>query len=135
MYQYRCSVIKDYRFCVSHAAYILGDRCIREITHVWTYLNPDIQKRPFTSEEDAILLQHSTQTSSICWSTLAASQLPDRSAVQCRQRYFQLIKPRSTEKSKRTNEKVYAINKNIWKKPIHLNSLEKEIPNYLDFSK
>ena len=50
MYKYRCSVIKDYRFSVSYAAYLLGDRCIREITHLWTYLNPDIQKGAFTSE-------------------------------------------------------------------------------------
>lgn len=101
MYQYRCSLMKDYRFCVSYAAYILGDRCIREITHVWTYLNPDIQKSSFTPEEDLILLQHANQNSTICWSTIASSHLPDRSAVQCRQRYFQLIKTQSTEKRKR----------------------------------
>ncbi len=106
MYKYRCSVVKDYRFCISYAAYFLGDRSIREITHVWTYLNPDIQKSSFTPEEDAILLQQTNQNSPICWSTLAASHLPDRSAVQCRQRYFQLIKPRSTETAKRTNRKV-----------------------------
>jgi hypothetical protein len=92
--------------CISYAAYFLGDRSIREITHVWTYLNPDIQKSSFTPEEDAILLQQTNQNSPICWSTLAASHLPDRSAVQCRQRYFQLIKPRSTETAKRTNRKV-----------------------------
>jgi hypothetical protein len=107
MYKYRCSVIKDYRFCVSYAAYQLGDRCIREITHVWTYLNPDIQKSSFTPEEDVILLRNANQNSSVCWSTLAASHLPDRSAVQCRQRYFQLTKPRLTEETKRTNRKVF----------------------------
>jgi hypothetical protein len=101
MYKYRRSVIKDYRFCVSYAAYLLGDRSIREITHVWTYLNPDIQKGSFTPEEDLILLTQANQSVVICWSTLAASHLPDRSAVQCRQRYFQLIKPRSTETTTR----------------------------------
>jgi hypothetical protein len=118
MYKYRCSVIKDYRFCVSYAAYLLGDRCIREITHVWTYLTPDIQKSAFTPEEDAILLQHVNQTTPTCWSTLAASHLPDRSAVQCRQRYFQLIKPRSTETNKGTKRKVCLTNN-------HFNKLQK----------
>lgn len=101
MYKYRCSVVKDYRFSISHAAYLLGDRCISEITHVWTYLNPDIQKGAFTPEEDQILLEYSKQNSSICWSTLATNYLPYRSAVQCRQRYFQLKKSQSTEKTKR----------------------------------
>ncbi|CAF3355214.1 unnamed protein product [Rotaria sp. Silwood1] len=124
MYKYRCSVIKDYRFCVSYAAYLLGDRCLREITHVWTYLNPDIQKNSFTPDEDAILLQHANQTSSICWSTLAASHLPNRSAVQCRQRYSQLTKVQSTEKTKQTNQKTNSsrvTNYIQWlqKQPIH----------------
>ena len=102
LYKYRCSVIKDYRFCVSHAAYILGDRCIREITHAWTYINPDIQKKAFTPEEDAILLEQANGNSKICWTTIASTHLSDRSAVQCRQRYLQLTK----KPSKRTNEKV-----------------------------
>jgi hypothetical protein len=106
MYKYRCSVIKDHRFSISYAAYLLGDRCIREITHVWTYLNPDIQKGAFKPEEDIILLQHVNQNASTCWSTLAASHLPDRSAVQCRQRYFQLIKPQSKDPTQRTKRKV-----------------------------
>ncbi len=106
MHKYRCSVIKDYRFCVSYAAYLLGDRCIREITHVWTYLNPDIQKSPFTPEEDAIILLYASRNSPICWATLATSHLPERSAVQCRQRYFQLIKPRPTENTEQTKRKV-----------------------------
>ncbi|UJR25078.1 hypothetical protein I4U23_006438 [Adineta vaga] len=105
MYKHRCSVVKDYRFCVSHAAYLLGDRCIRETTHVWTYLNPDVEKSSFTPEEDAILLQQSNQTLPICWAILAANHLPNRSAVKCRQRYFQLIKAQSTDKPKRTNTK------------------------------
>lgn len=93
--------MKDYRFSISYAAYVLGDRCIREITHVWTHLNPDIQKGPFTPEEDTILLDYAKQNASICWSTLASSYLPDRSSVQCRQRYIQLTKPQSTESTKR----------------------------------
>ena len=101
-------MVKDYRFCVSHAAYLLGDRGIREITHVWTYINPDIQKGSFTAEEDAILLLHANQTSPTCWSTLAASQLPNRSAVQCRTRYVQLTKAQSTDKPKRKVQKVCA---------------------------
>ena len=101
MHQYRCSVVKDYRFSVSYAAYMLGDRCIRDITHVWTYVNPEFQKRPFTPEEDQILRQHASQNSTVCWSTIASSYLPDRSAVQCRQRYFQLLKPQPAEKRKR----------------------------------
>ncbi|CAF3607259.1 unnamed protein product [Adineta steineri] len=106
IYKHRCSVMKDYRFCLSYAAYRMGDRCIREITHAWTYLNPDIQKGSFSPEEDALLLQHVTQTTSVCWSTVASTHLPSRSAVQCRQRYFQLIKPRSTQKTKKTHEKI-----------------------------
>ncbi|CAF1060249.1 unnamed protein product [Rotaria sordida] len=131
IYKYRCSVIKDYRFSVAHAAYLLGDRCIREITHVWTYLNPDIQKGSFTPDEDAILLQHANKKSSICWSTLAASHLPDRSAVQCRQRYTQLIKFQSTDKTKRTNQKTNSSRQTnyiqwLQKQPIHIQNFLKQ---------
>ncbi|CAF2899819.1 unnamed protein product [Rotaria sp. Silwood2] len=120
----RRSAIKDYRFSVSYAAYLLGDRCIRGISRVWTYLNPDIQKGSFTPNEDAILLQHVNKTSSICWSTLAANHLPDRSAVQCRQRYSQLIKVRSTEKTKEKNQKTNSSRRTnyiqwLQKQPIH----------------
>lgn len=107
MYQYRCSVVKDYRFCVSYAAYVLADRCIREVSHVWARLNPEIQKKSFTPEEDAILLEQTSQTSTICWSTIASNHLPDRSGAQCRQRYHQLIKSQSTSKTpKQINRKV-----------------------------
>lgn len=108
MYKFRCSVRKDYRFCVSHVAYELGDRGIRELTHVWSRLNPDIQKGPFTAEEDAILLREvKNGNSSICWSTLASAHLPDRSGVQCQHRYSRLIKTQSTKKqTKRTTRKV-----------------------------
>lgn len=107
MYQYRCSVVKDYRFCVSYAAYVLADRCIREVSHVWARLNPEIQKKSFTPEEDAILLEQTSQTSTICWSTIASNHLPDRSGAQCRQRYHQLIKSQSTSKNpKQINRKV-----------------------------
>ena len=107
MYKHRCSVVKDYRFCVSYAAYVLADRCLREITHAWTYINPEIQKKAFTPEEDTILLEQANGNSTICWATIASNHLPDRSAVQCRQRYLQLTKPPTTEKNpKRTNQKV-----------------------------
>ena len=107
MYQHRCSVVKDYRFCVSYAAYMLADRCIREVSHVWARLNPEIQKKPFTPEEDAILLEQTSQSSTICWSTIASNHLPDRSGAQCRQRYCQLIKSQSTSKNpKQINRKV-----------------------------
>lgn len=105
IYKHRCSIVKDYRFCVSHAAYLLGDRGIREITHVWTYINPNVEKSSFTPEEDAIILQQASQAAPVCWTTLAASQLPNRSAVQCRQRYVQLMKAKSTQPRKRTTTK------------------------------
>ncbi|CAF1517210.1 unnamed protein product [Adineta ricciae] len=105
IYKHRCSVVKDYRFCVSHAAYLLGDRGIREITHVWTYINPNVEKSSFTPEEDAIILQQASQTASVCWTTLAGNLLPNRSAVQCRQRYVQLMKAKSTAPRKRTTTK------------------------------
>lgn len=98
MYKHRCSVMKDYRFSVSYGAYLLGDRCIRQITHLWTYLNPDVQKGPFQPEEDVLLFQHANQTPAFSWPTLAATYLPERSAAQCRQRYCQLTKTRATRK-------------------------------------
>ncbi|CAF3022727.1 unnamed protein product [Rotaria socialis] len=113
MYKHRCSVIKDYRFCVSYASYLLGDRCLPEVTHVWAYINPDIKKNPFTPEEDAILLQYINKNPSICWAILVASHLPGRSAIQCRQRYFQLTKPQSSKKAKRTNKKVHVNNNHL----------------------
>lgn len=100
LYTNRCSVAKDYRFCVAYAAYILGDRCVREITRAWTYINPEMQKGKWTPEEDAILLEYAKKNSSICWSRLAARYLPTRSAGKCRARYMRLIKSKSTEKKK-----------------------------------
>lgn len=99
MHQHRCLIVKDYRFCVSYAAYVLADRCIRQISHIWIRLNREIQKKPFTPEEDQILLEQTSQTSSICWSTIASNHFPDRSGTQCRQRYQQITKPpKSTNK-------------------------------------
>ena len=97
MYKFRCSIRKDYRFCVSHAAYELGDRGISQVTHVWARLNPDIQKGPFTTEEDAILLREASDNPTICWTTLASAHLPDRSGLQCRHRYLQLVKLQSAQ--------------------------------------
>ena len=109
MYKRRCSVLKDYRFSVSYGAYLLGDRCIRKITHLWTYLNPDVQKGPFQPEEDALLFQHANQTPAFSWPTLAATYLPERSAAQCRQRYCQLTKTRTTQKKKVTENRAPAL--------------------------
>ena len=110
MHKHRSSVMKDHRFSVSYAAYVLGDRSTCDITHIWTYLDPDVNKCPFTPDEDSILLRQANQNSSISWSMLAATYLPNRSAVHCRRRYLNLIKSQSAGNTKRTSRNVCLIN-------------------------
>lgn len=104
IYQRRCRDSKDYRFCISYAAYIMGDRSFQKINRVWTYLTPDIKRGPFSPEEDAILLQHGNSNGNICWSLLASKYLPERSAIRCRQRYLNLVKTSSTKSQPKTRK-------------------------------
>ncbi|CAF1290033.1 unnamed protein product, partial [Didymodactylos carnosus] len=73
-------------------AYMLGDRRIRDIYHVWVHLNPELNTGPFTIAEDAALLQSIkvfqmlNPAKKIQWTTICDS-VPNRSAPQCRQRY------------------------------------------------
>lgn len=103
-YKQRCLTVKDYRFCVSYAAYILGDRTIRDLTHTWTYINPEIQKGKFKPEEDALLLEHVKLSPSFCWTAIAANYLPNRSPYQCRKRYLLLIRRQSTQTTQKTKK-------------------------------
>lgn len=101
--------MKDYRFCTSYAAYVLGDRTIQKINRIWTYMNPDVQRGPFSLEEDAILIREASRERSICWATLAAKYLPDRSAVRCRQRYFHITRPPANRRKERKKTKVCSL--------------------------
>eukprot|EP00887_Chlorella_sp_A99_P004316 scaffold15.g4316.t1 len=69
------------------------DRTDVQCLHRWTkVLNPAVQKRPWTKEEDATILRLVTLHSTKQW-TLVAEQLPGRISKQCRERWHNHLNP------------------------------------------
>jgi hypothetical protein len=56
-----------------------------------------VRKRPFTEEEDAIILDHVNHHGTAAWSDLAA-QLENRTAKQLRERWLHHVDPTITKK-------------------------------------
>jgi hypothetical protein len=78
-------------FWVKIAEQIPGRTDIQCWTHWTKVLDPDINKNPWTKEEDQVLTT-AVQKGNRCWAAIA-KQIPGKTDIQCRQRWMRVLNP------------------------------------------
>jgi hypothetical protein len=76
-------------------AKLFPDRSVRQLRERWIfYLNPSVDRTPFTPEEDHILLDNQQKFGNL-WKFISKELLPNRTPIALRNRFHQLQREKS----------------------------------------
>jgi hypothetical protein len=74
-------------------------RSARQLRERWRfYLNPNLDRNPFTSEEDEIIIEGQKQFGN-SWKTISQILLPNRTDIAIRNRFRQIQKEQKTKQN------------------------------------